>query len=142
MNFPTNWPKLLGEMEADRNGWRNSHDRLFQENKRLRSLILNVIAKYDACDDFTMINVTLRKAVKGWTMKDQWDEAAECSEREYHDAENDEAHAEELAEKDAEIVRLRRVLAPLLSHADAHDYAPPIRMSVRQCREIKEKGNG
>lgn len=42
----------------------------------------------------------------------------------------------------AENARLRSALAPLLSHAEAHDYAPPIRMSVRQCREIKEKVNG
>lgn len=41
-----------------------------------------------------------------------------------------------------ENVRLRHFIKPLLSHASAHDYAPPIRLSVRQCREIKEKVNG
>ena len=41
----------------------------------------------------------------------------------------------------AEIARLRRALAPLLSHADAHDYAPPIRFSGADCRDIKKQIN-
>lgn len=71
MNFPTNWPKALIEMEADRDGWRSSHDRLFQENKRLRAIIADVITKYDDSDSWNrselaaeLINVTLREAVK------------------------------------------------------------------------------
>ena len=40
-----------------------------------------------------------------------------------------------------ENARLRRVLAPLLSHAAAHDYAPPIRLSVSACKKIKDEIN-
>jgi len=69
-NFPINWPKALSEMEEDRNGWRACHDRLFQENKRLRA-----------------------------------------------------------------------ALAPILAHADNPDTAPPLRISVRQAREIKGQVN-
>lgn len=71
MEFPINWPKLLSEMEADRNGWRASHDRVLQDNKRLRTLIANVISKYDDCEWWKsemraayLINVTLREAMK------------------------------------------------------------------------------
>ena len=49
---------------------------------------------------------------------------------------------EEMERMDAEIARLRRAIAPLLSHAEAHDYAPPIRLSVSDCRDIKEKVDG
>lgn len=38
----------------------------------------------------------------------------------------------------AEIARLRAALAPILAHADAPDTAPPLRISVRQAREIME----
>lgn len=37
-----------------------------------------------------------------------------------------------------ENARLHRALAPILTHADSHDCAPPIRFSVMECREIKE----
>ena len=40
-----------------------------------------------------------------------------------------------------DITRLRAILAPILAHADAHDYAPPLKFSVAACREIKEKVN-
>ena len=50
--------------------------------------------------------------------------------------------AAELAAKDAEITRLRAALTPILSHAEAHDYAPPLKFSVAACREIKEKVDG
>jgi hypothetical protein len=38
----------------------------------------------------------------------------------------------------AEIARLRAALAPILAHAEAPDTAPPLRISVRQAREIME----
>ena len=41
-----------------------------------------------------------------------------------------------------ENVRLRHFIKPILQHAEAHDYAPPIRFSVMECREIREKVNG
>ena len=41
-----------------------------------------------------------------------------------------------------ENVRLRHFIAPILQHADSHDYAPPLKFSVAACREIKEKVNG
>lgn len=37
---------------------------------------------------------------------------------------------------------LLAILAPILSHAEAHDYAPPIRFSVADCREIKAVVDG
>jgi len=36
---------------------------------------------------------------------------------------------------------LRAALAPILAHADNPDTAPPLRISVRQAREMKEKVN-
>jgi len=42
----------------------------------------------------------------------------------------------------AEINRLRAALAPILAHADAPDTAPPLRISVRQARKMKETLNG
>jgi len=45
------------------------------------------------------------------------------------------------AEKNAEIQRLRAALAPILAHADAPDTAPPLRISVRMARKMKEKIN-
>lgn len=41
-----------------------------------------------------------------------------------------------------ENVRLRHLLSPIIRHADAHEYAPPISFSVDDCRKIKEKING
>lgn len=41
-----------------------------------------------------------------------------------------------------ERARLRSIIAPLLQHADRHDYAPPLKFSVADCREIKESLNG
>lgn len=38
----------------------------------------------------------------------------------------------------AENARLRSLLAPILRHASAHDFAPPISFSVDDCRRIKE----
>ena len=52
------------------------------------------------------------------------------------------AWTEWTAPTEDENARLRAALAPILNHADSHDYAPPIRLSVRQCREIKEMVNG
>lgn len=49
------------------------------------------------------------------------------------------AIVEEMEMMDAEIARLRTILAPILSHAEAHDYAPPLKFSVAACREIKGK---
>lgn len=43
----------------------------------------------------------------------------------------------QLATKDAEIARLRSALAPVLIHADAPDTAPPLRLSVGDCKNIK-----
>ena len=36
---------------------------------------------------------------------------------------------------------LRAILAPILDHADSHDYAPPLKFSVAACREIKDQIN-
>lgn len=47
----------------------------------------------------------------------------------------------EIAARDAEIKRLRPALLPILAHADNPDTAPPLRISVRQAREMKEKVN-
>ena len=38
-----------------------------------------------------------------------------------------------------EVRNLRVTLAPILAHADNPDTAPPLRISVRQAREMKEK---
>lgn len=46
MNFPINWSKALSEMEEDRNGWRASHDRLFQKNKKLRAALQKAVDDY------------------------------------------------------------------------------------------------
>lgn len=58
---------------------------------------------------------------------------AETRETAVHHAINDMR-----GERDA----LRAALAPILKHADSHDYAPPLKFSVAACREIKEKVNG
>lgn len=52
--------------------------------------------------------------------------------------------AAQLRRGDVELenTRLREALLPLLAHADAHDYAPPLKFSIQQCRDIKEKVNG
>lgn len=41
-----------------------------------------------------------------------------------------------------ETICLRAALAPILAHADNPDTAPPLRISVRQAREMKEKIDG
>ena len=48
---------------------------------------------------------------------------------------------EEMEKMDAEIASLRAILAPILAHAASHDYAPPIRFSVADCRDIKNQIN-
>ena len=42
----------------------------------------------------------------------------------------------------AENSRLRTTLSPILRHADAHEFAPPLRLSVQDCRKIRERING
>lgn len=42
----------------------------------------------------------------------------------------------------AENARLRAAIAPILYHADAPETAPPLGISVRMAREMKEKVNG
>ena len=40
------------------------------------------------------------------------------------------------------IKRLKYALSPILRHADAPDTAPPLRLSIGDCRKIKEKVDG
>ena len=42
----------------------------------------------------------------------------------------------------SENARLRAALAPIIRHADAHEFAPPISFSVDDCKKIREKING
>lgn len=41
-------------------------------------------------------------------------------------------------EQKTENARLRAALSPILRHADAHDFAPPLKFSVADCRKIKQ----
>lgn len=40
-----------------------------------------------------------------------------------------------------EIKRLKYALSPIIRHADAHEFAPPLRLSVQDCKKIKESIN-
>lgn len=42
----------------------------------------------------------------------------------------------------AEVRRLRAALAPIICHADAPDTAPPLRLSVEDCRKIESEVSG
>lgn len=47
-----------------------------------------------------------------------------------------------ILELEAEVDRLRAALAPILRHAAQPDTAPPLRLSVEDCKKIKERING